>query len=111
MPANLVTVKIGTGKSDGVHAIEQAVKKGQTFHWQVMCEKELQIGLFVKVGGSVKDRKPVEGWPLKSYNEDLSPWHGWHTVKEDLILLVILDNSANFVNRTVKYFTYIQDPK
>jgi len=107
-PQDLVTAKLGTGRTDGILVIETDVKKGQTFHWQVMCDKELQMGLFVKTGATTKDRKVVDGWQMKSYNEDLSPWHGWHTVKEDQILLVVLDNSANYVNRTVKYFTYIK---
>jgi molybdopterin converting factor small subunit len=110
VPKNLEKKTIGTGKEHGNLFIEQAMKKGHTFHWQIMCDKDLKFALYVKTGSSNDERKVVEGWALKEYHEDFSPWHGWHTVPEDQTLLLHIDNTGNWTARKIKYFTYIQDP-
>merc|ERR1712224_1188881 len=95
LPKDLVKVTISRG--DKGPSIEQAVKKGQTFHWQVMCKKDLYISLSVKGG------KHVEGFEPKNHDEDLSPWHGWYQAPEDMTLVLLLDNSKNYTERKVKY--------
>jgi len=109
-PTILEKKSLGTGKEHGNLFIEQAVKKGCTFHWQIMCDKDIKFALYVKTGPKNEDRKVVEGWALKEWHEDLSPWHGWHTVPEDQTLLLHIDNTGNWTGRKLKYFTYIQDP-
>lgn len=91
--------------------IEVAVKAGQTVHWQVMCKKDIGIGLFIKTGSGSKDRKSIPEWNVKKYDGDLSPHHGWWTAPEDLTVIVWLDNTDSWaMARKVKYFTYVKDP-
>jgi len=108
LPSDLHKLSISK-KAD--HIIEADVKKGQTFHWQVMCKKDIGIGLFVKTGSSSKDRKPVDKWPVKKYDGDNSPHHGSYTVSEDCTLICYLDNTDSFMlHRKIKYFTYTKSP-
>jgi len=91
--------------------IEVAVKAGQTVHWQVMCKKDIGIGLFIKTGSGSKDRKAIPEWTVKKYESDLSPHHGWWTAPEDHTVIVWLDNTDSWaMGRKVKYFTYVKDP-
>jgi len=91
--------------------IEVAVKAGQTVHWQVMCKKDIGIGLFIKTGSGSKDRKAIPEWAVKKYESDLSPHHGWWTSPEDHTVIVWLDNTDSWaMGRKVKYFTYVRDP-
>jgi len=109
IPSNLIKKEIGR-KEDLV--IEATVKKGQTFHWQVICSKDIGIGLFVKTGGtSAADKKVVDGWAVKKYDDGISPHHGWQTATEDCTFILFLDNTDSFfLAREVKYFTYVKDP-